>query len=100
MHPALDLTLQQRGVDDLAHIMRGNDLGEATVVVQEHHLRGPGVGEVHHRLRDGQVGQGSRPVDLELAIELVPGQGRDRSAIQRLAQLCRSVDDRPPPEHR
>src|ERR1035437_3154647 len=100
VHTALDLTLQQRGVDDLAHIVRRDDFGEATVVVQQRHLRGPGIGEVHHRLCNAQVAQGRRPVDFELAVELVPGQGRDRGAAQLLAQLCRGVDDRAPSEHR
>jgi hypothetical protein len=59
-------------------------------------MRRPGVGEVRDRLL--RVVRG-RPVDPELALELLSGQLREQAAVQRGGELARGVEDGVAAEH-
>ena len=53
-HAALDLALDGDGVDDAAGVVRGVDLGDLALVVQDDHVRGKAVADV--ALGVGHVG--------------------------------------------
>ena len=97
VHAALDLALDEERVDRAADVVRSDHFREPAVLVEDRDLRAPPVGEVGHRLV-GVVRR--RPVDEEVAEELLPRQVLERMPVQRGLQLSRRVDHRVASEDR
>ncbi len=100
---ALDLALEQRRVHRPADVVGGDDPRHPALIVEDDDLGRPAVGEVRHGVLD-PLADGGRPVDDELAGELVAGEVVQASLrsqrFERRPQVARRVGDRLAAERR
>ena len=98
MHRALDLAFDERRVDRPAHVVGGDHLRQPALVVDDRDLGRPGIRQMRDRLVDPGP-ELRRPVDDEIAAELLAGKLLELPVAESRLQLLRGVDHRPAAEH-